>query len=767
MPPCEEFPTKGSEGAPSNDIGWHFGTPVPNARGSTACKLCGKVVKGGITRFKEHIAHKTRNVAPSPNVIDQLEDIVEKEQVNPSRVSLSLPYEELHLNWLEVQAQNNQSKGTVFWKSIDVSSVRSIDVELYYNFQVCLLSWFLNLALDLVFDLISTSEFSGSKRVATRRLRVLQTHSGNKTYDDCIQKNTQDVSVSYGECKDQYIVKKKVNGGSGINRHQPLNGSLSENRRNQASINCRAGNYHGGELGGVRVKSRLIKDKLKRSHLQASSANKDTSSAQNAAVVVHDGIKELPKKRCCDEKPGEVARSEKIGLNNWWKEDHPKISNGYRSDCFTLFIENLPEKIHWKSVSLAKFKPRQSFWRKTATNVHRNSGMEVGWCKEFIKISHLARQMQTKGLTGFSLMRAIRNTVLMIFEDSASLRSVKNDKSKTLAKWFSRVEAWSESLVVECRRVLTKADVRIDATLELKEFKESKWGQQKTRPAYEAKKIILGKDFWKKANDLIKVYEPLVKVLKLVDSDEKPTMGFIYEAVDRAKQHSDNVLIETLEGTRSVIERLEPSLDSQVRMVNQIRHQKRMNIDDINTSFNPINLYHIFEDVDPLSEWLQEKENPFSSATPSQSGDGLDGGGLSPIDDDDDGGGGGGGGRDEIRSSSRYGREYGVGTTSGHFCDRSEFGGNISPKARRDRSETKAPSKGKCKKHTSVGSSSSRRSSSSNLGQGDSSTSTQGHENQVKKPLKMKVKDLNLLVIPLIVMIAQDSDDIFKGFESS
>ncbi|MBA0664345.1 hypothetical protein Goklo_004367 [Gossypium klotzschianum] len=40
-----------------------------------------------------------------------------------------------------------------------------------------------------------------------------------------------------------------------------------------------------------------------------------------------------------------------------------------------------------------------------------------------------------------------------------------------------------------------------------------------------------------------------------------------------------------------------------------------------------------------------------SSATPSQSGDGPDGGGLSPINDDD----GHSGDRCEIRSSSRYG----------------------------------------------------------------------------------------------------------------
>ncbi|KAE8658389.1 hypothetical protein F3Y22_tig00116971pilonHSYRG00342 [Hibiscus syriacus] len=77
----------------------------------------------------------------------------------------------------------------------------------------------------------------------------------------------------------------------------------------------------------------------------------------------------------------------------------------------------------------------------------------VGWCKNFIKISHLARQMHAKGLTGFSLMRAAGNAVLMIFEDSASLRSVKSDKSETLVEWFSIVEAWSDCLVLECRRV--------------------------------------------------------------------------------------------------------------------------------------------------------------------------------------------------------------------------------------------------------------------------------------------------------------------------
>ncbi|KAE8689082.1 hypothetical protein F3Y22_tig00110944pilonHSYRG00088 [Hibiscus syriacus] len=130
-------------------------------------------------------------------------------------------------------------------------------------------------------------------------------------------------------------------------------------------------------------------------------------------------------------------------------------------------------------VSFVKFKPRHSYWRKSSTSVLRKSGLEddsrnnlykvegvidkeklqvlsnclVGWCKDFVKIGHLARQMQAKGITGYTLMRAAGNSILMIFEDNASLRSVENDKSNILAEWFSIVEAWSESLVMECRRV--------------------------------------------------------------------------------------------------------------------------------------------------------------------------------------------------------------------------------------------------------------------------------------------------------------------------
>ena len=68
MTPGEIFPSERLEGAPSDDIGWHFGTLVPGTRNNIVCKLCGKVVKGGITCLKQHIAHKKGDVASCPRV---------------------------------------------------------------------------------------------------------------------------------------------------------------------------------------------------------------------------------------------------------------------------------------------------------------------------------------------------------------------------------------------------------------------------------------------------------------------------------------------------------------------------------------------------------------------------------------------------------------------------------------------------------------------------------------------------------------------------
>src|SRR5262245_25776743 len=68
MEPIEEFPSERLEGAPSDDIGWHFGTPIAGNRNNITCKICEKVIRGGITRLKQHIAHYKGQVAGCPRV---------------------------------------------------------------------------------------------------------------------------------------------------------------------------------------------------------------------------------------------------------------------------------------------------------------------------------------------------------------------------------------------------------------------------------------------------------------------------------------------------------------------------------------------------------------------------------------------------------------------------------------------------------------------------------------------------------------------------
>ena len=52
--------------------------------------------------------------------------------------------------------------------------------------------------------------------------------------------------------------------------------------------------------------------------------------------------------------------------------------------------------------------------------------------------------------------------------------------------------------------------------------------------------MILDNQFWKNISTCLKVAAPLMVVLRLVDSDAKPAMGFIYEEMDRAKEKIKN-----------------------------------------------------------------------------------------------------------------------------------------------------------------------------------------------------------------------------------
>ncbi|XP_075669714.1 uncharacterized protein LOC142639412 [Castanea sativa] len=49
--------------------------------------------------------------------------------------------------------------------------------------------------------------------------------------------------------------------------------------------------------------------------------------------------------------------------------------------------------------------------------------------------------------------------------------------------------------------------------------------------------VLEDKEFWLQCQQIVKISEPLVRVLHLVDGDEKPSIGYLYEAMDKAKEN--------------------------------------------------------------------------------------------------------------------------------------------------------------------------------------------------------------------------------------
>ena len=65
------------------------------------------------------------------------------------------------------------------------------------------------------------------------------------------------------------------------------------------------------------------------------------------------------------------------------------------------------------------------------------------------------------------------------------------------------------------------------------EWNQSNWSNKPE--GRELKRKVHDETFWRKAAEIVKLVEPLVKVLRLVDG-ERLAMGFIYEAMDQAKE---------------------------------------------------------------------------------------------------------------------------------------------------------------------------------------------------------------------------------------
>ena len=79
----------------------------------------------------------------------------------------------------------------------------------------------------------------------------------------------------------------------------------------------------------------------------------------------------------------------------------------------------------------------------------------------------------------------------------------------------------------------------------------------------ETKKKVNDSAFWKKTAEVVKIVEALVKVLWLVDG-ERLAMGYIYEAMDQAKEQIKETYKDRLAKYRPIWEIIDKRWNNQL-----------------------------------------------------------------------------------------------------------------------------------------------------------------------------------------------------------
>ncbi|XP_030939808.1 uncharacterized protein LOC115964687 [Quercus lobata] len=126
--------------------------------------------------------------------------------------------------------------------------------------------------------------------------------------------------------------------------------------------------------------------------------------------------------------------------------------------------------------------------------------------------------------------------------------------------------------------------------------------------------VLEDKEFWLQCQQIVKISEPLVRVLRLVDGDEKPSMGYLWDKQLHSPLHAAGCYLnpgiffrpsfkkqkDVTKGLLSTITRLVSDLDEQDILSSQIESYKK-SLGDFGTPM----AIHQREKLSPIAWWEQ------------------------------------------------------------------------------------------------------------------------------------------------------------------
>ncbi|OMP06034.1 hypothetical protein CCACVL1_01744 [Corchorus capsularis] len=135
----------------------------------------------------------------------------------------------------------------------------------------------------------------------------------------------------------------------------------------------------------------------------------------------------------------------------------------------------------------------------------------------------------------------------------ASLITIFVYNHKWTLSWLRKREGWKEILRPGETRFATtfialqslgQRRCDLQAMVISREF--NAWSGSKTNKAKKMVDLVLNSQFWNNCAVLVKVVTPLVRLLRMVDSDERPALGYVYDGFIRA----NNAIRETFKHQR-------------------------------------------------------------------------------------------------------------------------------------------------------------------------------------------------------------------------
>ncbi|XP_065619291.1 uncharacterized protein LOC136063198 [Quercus suber] len=163
----------------------------------------------------------------------------------------------------------------------------------------------------------------------------------------------------------------------------------------------------------------------------------------------------------------------------------------------------------------------------------------------------------------------------------------------------------------------------LQALVTSKFYVESRYAKDKKAKA--VVKIILDNQFWNDCHVIMHIMSPLFRLLRIVDSDEKPTMGYVYDGIDihvaaywlnPAFQYDSSTLNKRLETQSAVTNVIESKVFSWsvevgggIKAISRAVKRKKFNFDPIDYASINKTEFWVVEDEEPPFLDHEEIEN--------------------------------------------------------------------------------------------------------------------------------------------------------------